>query len=176
MNRVDFFVRCVPPRTTFQQKKVFYNAALGRVQFVKKKSLEQAEQDFMSLFAPHAPKEPFRTAVRLGVVFVYPFRKTERKGVRERLLVPMTVKPDFDNLSKTLCDVLTKLYFWTDDALVAEAHVSKFWGASPGILISIEEIANYDKTVREHLEGMARIGFIKDGLANDGDLFGGVNG
>ena len=134
----------MPPRTTFQQKKVFFNPHLGRVQFVKKKGLAEAEQDFMSLLISHVPAEPFKAAVRLSVIFVYPFRKTDSQKTRNRLLVPMTVKPDFDNLSKTLCDTMTKLQFWTDDSLVADGRVRKFWGERSGIHIRVEEIAGAD--------------------------------
>jgi len=137
---IEFSIRCIPPKATAQQKGAFYNKALGRIQFFKKKDVAESETDYMTLFAPHVPAEPFRVPVRLDVSFVWPFRKTETKRVRERMLVPMTVKPDFDNLAKTLCDVMTKLFFWTDDSLVADGRIRKFWGASPGIHIRIVEI------------------------------------
>lgn len=149
--RVEFFVRCVPPRATFQQKRVFYNKHIGRVQFVKNKGLAEAEQDFMSLLAGHIPAEPFDTAVRLSVIFVYPFRKGDSRKTRKRQLVPMTVKPDFDNLSKTLCDTMTKLRFWTDDSLVADGRVMKFFGERPGILIRIDAVT--DDTAFDGIDG-----------------------
>jgi Holliday junction resolvase RusA-like endonuclease len=35
---------------------------------------------------------------------------------------------------------MTKLGFWTDDALVASEIIEKFWAEIPGIFIRIEEI------------------------------------
>ena len=49
---------------------------------------------------------------------------------------PLT-KPDWDNLAKTLQDVLTRLRFWEDDAQVYSASVEKWWGEEPQITITI---------------------------------------
>ena len=51
-----------------------------------------------------------------------------------------TTKPDTDNLQKALKDIMTKLHFWKDDALVASEVVEKFWSDTPGIWIGIKEI------------------------------------
>ena len=136
--KVEFFIRCIPPKATAQQKGVYVKD--GRAQFFPKKEVARSAADYMTLLSPHVPAEPFRVPVRLDVSFVWPFRKMESRRVRERMLVPMTVKPDFDNLAKTLCDVMTKLCFWADDSLVADGRIRKFWGASPGIHIRIGEI------------------------------------
>ena len=177
--KIDFFCDCVPPKATAQQKGAFYNKALGRIQFFKKKDVAESETDYMTLLSPNVPSEPFRTAVRLDVCFVWPFRKTESRRVRERLLVPMTVKPDFDNLAKTLCDVMTKLFFWTDDSLVADGRIRKFWGASPGIHIRIEEIDElnaFDGIGEDTLALLGVSDFSDNPPDGGGDLFGGSHG
>ncbi len=51
-----------------------------------------------------------------------------------------TSKPDTDNLQKLLKDVMTSLGFWKDDALVCSEICEKFWAATPGIYIHIEEL------------------------------------
>ena len=165
---VEFFVRCVPPKATAQQKGAFYNHALGRVIHFKKKNVVESENDYMTLLAPHVPKEPFRGAVRFEAIFVWPFRKSESQKTRKRLLVPMTVKPDFDNLSKTLCDTMTKLCFWTDDSLVSDGRVRKFWGERSGIHIRVEEIAWADASGGIDGNALALLG-----VSGMGDLFGG---
>ena len=48
-------------------------------------------------------------------------------------LVPMTARPDFDNIAKALCNTMTKLRFWKDDAEVYHGTVRKFWGETPGM-------------------------------------------
>lgn len=39
-----------------------------------------------------------------------------------------------------LKDVLTKLGFWKDDAIVCSEIIEKFWAVHPGIYIKIEEL------------------------------------
>ena len=51
-----------------------------------------------------------------------------------------TTKPDTDNLQKLLKDVMTKLGFWRDDALVASEVIEKFWADVPGIFIRVEPL------------------------------------
>ena len=43
-------------------------------------------------------------------------------------------------MQKALKDIMTKLHFWKDDALVASEVVEKFWSDIPGIWICIREI------------------------------------
>jgi len=49
-------------------------------------------------------------------------------------------KPDTDNLQKMLKDVMTRLGFWQDDALVASDFCEKFWAELPGIYIKIQPL------------------------------------
>lgn len=51
-----------------------------------------------------------------------------------------TTKPDTDNLQKALKDIMTKLGYWKDDALVVSEVVEKFWAERPGIFIHIREV------------------------------------
>jgi Holliday junction resolvase RusA-like endonuclease len=173
---VEFFIRCVPPKTTAQQKGAFYSPHLKRIVHFKKKEVVESESDYMSLLAPHVPGEPLRGAVKFTAVFVWPFRKAESKRNKAKPLVPMDVKPDFDNLAKTLCDVLTKLRFWEDDANVTDGRVVKFWGANPGVYILAHELnelnflnpdpVRFDRINLEMMAAERRLEF------NDDDLFG----
>ena len=65
MSGIRFFVPCVPPKTTAQQKGAF-NAG-GHIRFFTKKKVAQAESDYISLFMPFAPTDPMEGPLRLRV-------------------------------------------------------------------------------------------------------------
>ena len=139
MSAISFFVPCVPPKTTAQQKGAF--SAGGRIRFFTKKKVAQAESDYISLLMRHAPADPMEGPLRLRVCLTWPWRKSEKKGVVARGWAPMTSKPDFDNASKMLCDVMTKLRFWTDDSQIADGRVAKGWGDRPGVYVEVAPFA-----------------------------------
>lgn len=51
-----------------------------------------------------------------------------------------TVKPDFDNIIKTLCDALNGIAF-KDDKQIVEATYSKYYAEIPRVEMSIENIS-----------------------------------
>jgi Holliday junction resolvase RusA-like endonuclease len=70
-----------------------------------------------------------------------------------------TTRPDTDNLQKMLKDVMTKLGYWSDDALVVSEITEKFWATIPGIYICVEDLIQDDfrQTIRHNcdvLEGL----------------------
>lgn len=82
------------------------------------------------------------------------FSRIEKKLIKRRGLVeirhvpaggptgpvPMTNKPDRDNLDKVVLDALTELKLWTDDAQVYDGRLSKYWapeGSPAGVRITI---------------------------------------
>ena len=132
-----FFCPCEPPRATAQQKGVCVSA--GRPVFYTKRKVQRTQSLYWSLFIGHRPPCPFNGPLRVTVVLTFPWRKSETKAVRARGWVPMPVKPDFDNLSKTPFDTLSKLSFWCDDGQVFDGRVVKGWGDRPGVRVTIEE-------------------------------------
>lgn len=80
------------------------------------------------------PEKKYTGGVRLIVKWLFPITGKHQDGEYK------TTKPDTDNLQKMLKDCMTKLGYWTDDALVASEIIEKFWAAQPGIYIKIEEV------------------------------------
>lgn len=83
-------------------------------------------------------------SVNLGFVFERP-KSHFRSGKYSHELKPGTIedhikKPDVDNLSKAVLDVLTELKFWHDDSQVTSLLSSKNFGDNQGCQISISEI------------------------------------
>lgn len=134
---MKIFLPIVPPKTTHQSKKI---VRIGKFhKLADKPELTEVISDYMSLLQPYAPPRPLSGPIILDLEFVFPWRKSEPK--RNRILgkIPMTSKPDRDNMEKTLNDVMTKLGFWTDDAQIFDGRTSKYWGDNVGITIEFAE-------------------------------------
>ncbi len=130
--KTDFFLPMIPPTCTHQQKAV--RVVRGRPIFYEPADLADARAKLEAHLALHRPDEPLVGAVRLTAKWCFPIVGKHRNGEYK------TSKPDTDNLQKLLKDVMTKLGYWTDDALVASEIVEKFWADRPGIYIAIEAL------------------------------------
>ena len=82
---------------------------------------------------------PREGAARVRVELVYPARKRDR--LAGDALIPHTVKPDADNLVKSLLDSMTRAGVWVDDAQVYSLTVQKWRGARPrwAVFVAFDE-------------------------------------
>lgn len=134
--RIDF----VPPKTTAQQKRLVIRD--GRPIFFKGKKGETAENDYMSMLAPHVPAKPLMGPTIMQVQVVWPYLKsdinTKAKAARSDA-IPHTGKPDLDNWLKQFTDVLCKLRFIENDAQITTILVTKQRCRNPGISLTLQE-------------------------------------
>lgn len=95
----------------------------------------------MAYIAAEGRKIPAGVPVTVDITAWYAIPKSARGALRERMtngeLVP-TVKPDWDNVAKAICDALNGLA-WHDDAQVTQATVRKVYGISPMVRVEIRE-------------------------------------
>ena len=132
---IEFEIDCIPPKATAQQKGIMVRG--GRPHFFEKKKVRESKDMLSILMRPHVPSEPLDGPLRLTVVWTYPFRASEPKKNRLDGPIPCDTKPDIDNLSKSFCDVMTKLGFWKDDSQVYQMLWTKRWGDKPGIRVTV---------------------------------------
>jgi Holliday junction resolvase RusA-like endonuclease len=135
---MSFFMSCIPPKTTSQQKGIMMTG--GKPMHFKKKAVRDTETTLAALLAEHRPEQPYGGPVSLSVHWIYPWRTSEPKKNRIGGIKFCDTRPDCSNIIKTLEDVMTKLGFWNDDSQIASLHVQKYWGDKPGIGISIGEL------------------------------------
>ena len=129
---MTFFIPCLPPKATSQQKGAVRTS--NGIRFYKKKHVAAAEADIIRLLRPHAPSATMAGDLSLVLIFTFPWRASENKGVITRFLhLPITTKPDCSNIVKMVEDAMTRLMFWNDDSQVAELRVVKRYGDTPGI-------------------------------------------
>ena len=87
--------------------------------------------------------EPFTGPVRVEIIAGYSIPKSWSKKKREQAMnrrIPVTKKPDADNIAKAICDSLNGLAY-IDDSQIAELFVSKVYSPTfPQTLVFIREI------------------------------------
>lgn len=80
--------------------------------------------------------------VRAEVVAFFAIPKSYSKQKRQACLnnqIPVTNKPDCDNIAKIILDSLNG-YAYIDDKQVVELHVMKAWSDMPRVEVYIEEV------------------------------------
>ena len=137
---VKFHIPCHPPKATHQSAlRVFKNKA-GKTFVGKSSKGRQTESQLLLLLEPHRPKTPLRGALKMKVLWNFPFRKSEPKKNKALNLIPCHTRPDCDNLLKFLCDCMERLdFFETGDAQIYDIQFIKSWAKTHGITITIKE-------------------------------------
>ena len=100
----------------------------------------QAERDIAVMaLASMAGTAPLRSGVSVEIRFNMPIPPSWSKKRHEKMeLKYHTVKPDLDNLVKTVKDALNGIV-WLDDAQVCALEASKSYSPDPGTEITITE-------------------------------------
>ena len=136
------FIPCIPPKSTAQagqriMKRKDGSQFIGK--FANSKS-KAAQNTLLQLLQPYTPTSPYDFPLQCHIGWVSPWRKSEPKKNRVAGWRWSDKRPDCDNLSKTIQDVMSTLGYWIDDSQVCRLFVDKGWGDRPGIYISIQEI------------------------------------
>lgn len=126
-----FFMAFEPPTATQQEKKI--GVRNGKPYTYSDEKWERARDALWAQLEPHRPGTPISSGMVMDVTWCFP-SGDHVDGE------PYLKKPDTDNLQKGLKDIMTKLGWWKDDALVFSEHVTKIYSRIPGIRIDIEVI------------------------------------
>jgi len=130
--KTQFFIPMKPSTKTHQEKKA--RVVNDKPQFYEPAELKAVRSKLQAHLANYVPEQKYTGPVRLIVKWCFPVTGKHKNGEYK------STRPDTDNLQKMLKDVMTKLGYWTDDALVASEVVEKFWSDVPGIYIAIEPL------------------------------------
>lgn len=132
---LDFRCDCICPTATAQQKGAFVGSD-RRVHFFTKPEVRRAAHTWWNILAP--AKEALGPAITGPVSAViemdFPYLKsTPRRDVRLGARLPMGVRPDIDNLIKSLLDTMSAMGFWADDGQLYGVAATKRRGPTPGL-------------------------------------------
>jgi Holliday junction resolvase RusA-like endonuclease len=139
---VNFAVGLEPIRTTHQTDLRILRTKDGR-QFIGKTSKSKVKkwgEAFALMVRRHKPDRPLEGPLWLQLVFGFPLNKAD-KGVG----TAHAARPDWDNLPKTVCDILTREGFWHDDGQVVIGTVMKVRTATPFIGVRVNETKLIDE-------------------------------
>jgi Holliday junction resolvase RusA-like endonuclease len=135
--KLEFFMPMQPPTVTKQEQDVtIVKSKKGKLipHFFDPPELKTARVKLRDHLAGHIPENKYTGPVRLITKWLFPITGKHHDGEYK------TTRPDTGNLQKMLCDVMTDLGYWTDDALIVSEITEKFWAENPGIYICIEEL------------------------------------
>jgi Holliday junction resolvase RusA-like endonuclease len=133
------FIKCVPPKTTYQASQTILKTQAGRYFLGKSAKGKKIAQELTCLLLEYRPAKPFLEPIELTMEIYYPFNKTELKRVIKQGVVPHGKRPDLDNIAKGLLDALQKANYFKDDALICKLNLAKYFSTIPGIYIKINE-------------------------------------
>lgn len=133
----------LPPPPT-NRPRIVVAPRLQRPMLAKPKKLAR----WLKQAAPHvskaAPKLPYVRAVAVAVMVVHPRPQRLNRRKDPPGLLWCTAATDVDNAAKVVLDLMTECGWWTDDNLVAQLLVTKFYaetdGPGPRIEVSVERI------------------------------------
>ena len=90
--------------------------------------------------------KPLENELEVSIKAYFEIPKSVSKKKREQMLngnIRPTIKPDLDNIAKSVLDALNKLAY-LDDKQIVFLEVEKFYDVSPRVELMVEEIS-YDK-------------------------------
>ena len=135
---MNFHLAILPPKATHQGSAMILRRRDG-TPFVGRAAGSagaKAKKNLLNLLCSHSPPKPFTGATKVEVVLVFPWRKSEAKKRRRLGIIPMTTKPDLDNLSKMILDSMAEAnWFEGGDQQVYDLTLRKWWGDEVGITI-----------------------------------------
>jgi Holliday junction resolvase RusA-like endonuclease len=135
-----FFIECIPPKTTHQSSTQIMKTKAGRYFVGKNKRGQDVQNELITLFSLFRPPQPTAQPIQLQLCFHFPWRKSEPKKNRAMGMMPMTTRPDADNLAKGAIDAMQKAGFMEEDSLIYDLRVSKCWSDRTGIDVKIRTI------------------------------------
>ena len=134
-----------PPRNTGQSGKRL-GCPRGRAMMFETKESKDTKAMFYALLYDKKPKTPFSCPLIFKLYYFFPYNSTVKTSLKKKhAIIAKTTKPDYDNIPKQIQDVMTKLGFWTDDAVIFNGGCEKYFAEFGKIIIEITPtMADYD--------------------------------
>lgn len=129
---IEFFEPMVPPTVTHNDLEPFMRR--GKASIRKSAELHEAEEAWSAHLARHAPETPLGGPICVEMRICWPTGGTHPQGAWH------AVKPDADNVEKTVFDVMARLGYFEDDGRIALHTTAKLWSDPAGIYVRMEEI------------------------------------
>lgn len=96
---------------------------------------------YMQAYPNQTPYEKnVQLSMTINAYFQIPKATSKKKAEQMRThIIRPTIKPDTDNIAKSVCDALNKVAFY-DDSQIVVLKVRKYYGDNPSVNIIIHDI------------------------------------
>jgi Holliday junction resolvase RusA-like endonuclease len=131
---IKFFVHGIPKPKA--RARTVRNKKTGNVHSFTPDTTATWEQSVLVQALEHKPDQPWNEPLGVGLIFNL-IRPT---SISKKRKWP-SVKPDLDNLSKSVLDALNGVYY-TDDSRICEMVIRKRYSQTPGVEVTIWKIDN----------------------------------
>lgn len=141
MNKISFTIEISPQST--QNGNFIGRSAAGRPIICSSRRKGTYQSMVAALAWQYRPVKPFTGPVILHTKFVLPRPKAMMGKKHADGLIPMSKRPDRDNLQKGTQDALSKCGFWLDDGQIFDGSITKFYAEKvgvPRIIVEMEEV------------------------------------
>lgn len=130
MNTIDFFVPCVPPTITSQQRRHKY----------KQDRLKQATAFWQAVMEKNAPPKPLKGALILEISITFKHTKKSQKICEDLgvAAIPRLTTVDCDNINKLPQDAMAKCGYFENDSRIYDLRVLKWYGDFPGVNVILK--------------------------------------
>lgn len=129
---IEFFMPMVPPTVTAQEQQI--HVVHGKPVVHDTQEIAAAREKLRAHLARHRPAQPLDGPLRLITKWLWPCTGKHKNGQWR------DTKPDWDNISKLLCDAMAAEGFFVNDSRITSGMVEKFWADVPGIYVRLEEL------------------------------------
>ena len=142
--RIDFNI---PGKVQAKQRPRFN----GKFAYTPKQTVEYENWIRTCFLDKYRGIKPLEKPLKVKIITYYEIPKSTSKKKQKQMLeceIFPTVKPDTDNIAKSILDSLNKIAY-LDDKQVVKLEVQKYYSQVPSVAVSIEEmeINNNGKTI-----------------------------
>lgn len=102
----------------------------------------ESYENLIKLSCAAVCKNPLPGPLRIVIMAYYPIANSwsnKKKNSALNHQIRPTVKPDYDNVAKVVCDSLNGIAY-KDDTQIVEAHAFKYYSERPRLEVQINEI------------------------------------
>ena len=115
----------------------------GKFAYTQKQTIEY-ENWIKTCYSMKYPVLQLTGPLKVKIIVYYEIPKSTSKKKQQQMLnneIFPTVKPDTDNIAKSILDSLNKIVY-LDDKQVVKLEVEKYYSQVPSVAVMIEEIEN----------------------------------
>lgn len=125
--KIEMRLNMLPPTKTFQDKGI--SVRRGKAHIYQRRDSADIREAMRSRLIKYIPEKPLEGPLKAEIDFCYPATEKAKEIMLRNSYgwYPKATKPDCDNLSKQLLDVMQELGFYRNDSQIYVLLIQKFY-------------------------------------------------